>query len=105
MTPKQRVLDALNHKEPDRIPLDLGGTVITGINRRALIRFLDYAGIPHGEIEIQDVAQQSVTSGKAGGLEYVSRSKRLLFVIYEPPKAAWVQLTCKQSIIDPVNLC
>ena len=58
MTPKQRVLDALNHQEPDRIPLDLGGTVITGINRRALIRFLDYAGIPHGEIEIQDVAQQ-----------------------------------------------
>lgn len=58
MTSKQRVLEALNHREPDRVPLDLGSTVVTGINRRALTRFLDYAQIPHGEIGIQDMAQQ-----------------------------------------------
>ena len=29
MTPKQRVLAAINHQEPDRVPLDLGGWVTT----------------------------------------------------------------------------
>ena len=29
MTPKERLLTALNHEEPDRIPLDLGGWVTT----------------------------------------------------------------------------
>ncbi|MBW2369877.1 MAG: hypothetical protein JRH15_18555 [Deltaproteobacteria bacterium] len=32
MTPKQRVLTALNHQEPDRVPFDLGGTVDTSIH-------------------------------------------------------------------------
>ena len=26
MTHRERLLTALNHKEPDRVPLDLGGT-------------------------------------------------------------------------------
>ena len=29
MSPRERVLTALNHKEPDRVPLDLGGRVTT----------------------------------------------------------------------------
>ena len=32
MTSKQRVIKALNHEEPDRIPLDLGGSAVTGMN-------------------------------------------------------------------------
>jgi len=31
MTSRQRVLTALNHEEPDRVPLDLGASVVTGI--------------------------------------------------------------------------
>lgn len=31
MTPRERVLKALNHKEPDRVPIDLGSTIVTGI--------------------------------------------------------------------------
>ena len=30
-TSRERVLESLNHKEPDRIPIDLGGTVMSGI--------------------------------------------------------------------------
>ena len=58
MTSKERLLLSLHHKEPDRVPLDLGSTVVTGISRRALIRFLDHAGFVHDEIGIYDIAQQ-----------------------------------------------
>ena len=35
MIPRERVLHALNHHEPDRIPVDLGATVLTGIHKDA----------------------------------------------------------------------
>ena len=54
----RRLTDALNHKEPDRIPLDLGSTGITGISRYALIRFLDFIGMPYEEIGLYEVTQQ-----------------------------------------------
>ncbi len=55
---KQRVIDALSHKEPDRVPLDLGSTGITGISRHALIRYMDLIGMPHGPVELYEVTQQ-----------------------------------------------
>jgi uroporphyrinogen decarboxylase len=44
MTPRERVENALNHKEPDRIPLDLGATKMTGISIRAYQNYLTYKG-------------------------------------------------------------
>ena len=37
MNSRERVLTALNHKEPDRVPFDLGGTVVTGIHHKAYV--------------------------------------------------------------------
>ena len=31
MTPRERILAALNHEEPDRVPLDIGGGSSTSI--------------------------------------------------------------------------
>ncbi len=31
LTSRERVTLTLNHKEPDRVPLDLGGSVVTGM--------------------------------------------------------------------------
>ncbi len=44
MTPRQRVLTALNHQIPDRVPIDLGGFQ-TGIHKNAYIALLDYLHI------------------------------------------------------------
>lgn len=41
----QRVIDALEHREPDRIPFDLGASAVTGINIRALRNLKEYLGI------------------------------------------------------------
>ena len=35
MNSRERLLTALNHQEPDRIPLDLGSTQVTGIHEVA----------------------------------------------------------------------
>jgi uroporphyrinogen decarboxylase len=42
MTSLERVKTALNHKEPDRVPLDLGSTKMTGISFKAYKNFLAY---------------------------------------------------------------
>jgi hypothetical protein len=44
MTSRERVMAALNHQEPDRVPIDLGGTVMSGIMAQALDRFLKSGG-------------------------------------------------------------
>jgi uroporphyrinogen decarboxylase len=56
MTPRQRVLRALNHEVPDRVPIDLGGNQ-TGIHKNAYRRLAQYLGFPEG-IEIMDAVQQ-----------------------------------------------
>ena len=45
MTSRQRVLAALAHQEPDRVPIDLGGTLASGINYRAYEELLSYLGL------------------------------------------------------------
>ena len=51
-TSRRRVEAALNHREADRVPYDLGGTILTGIHRRAYRRLRDHLGLPKVEIEI-----------------------------------------------------
>jgi uroporphyrinogen decarboxylase len=38
MTSRERVTAAINHTQPDRLPLDLGGSIVTGINAMAYAR-------------------------------------------------------------------
>ena len=52
MTSRQRVLAALNHQEPDRVPIDLGGNQ-TGIHKGAYRALIDHLGLSE-EIDIMD---------------------------------------------------
>ncbi len=56
MSSRGRVLAALRHQEPDRIPIDLGGFQ-TGIHRKAYQALLDYLGYEE-PIELLDPVQQ-----------------------------------------------
>lgn len=58
MTSRERVKKALNHQEPDRVPIDLGGFQ-TGIHKSAYKELIDYLGI-NEEIEMLDPVQQIV---------------------------------------------
>ena len=56
MTSRQRLLAALNHQTPDRVPIDLGGNQ-TGIHKVAYQALLDQLGI-RDEVVIMDAVQQ-----------------------------------------------
>jgi uroporphyrinogen decarboxylase len=56
MTSRQRMLAALNHQTPDRVPIDLGGNQ-TGIHKLAYDALLKHLGI-RDEITIMDAVQQ-----------------------------------------------
>lgn len=58
MNSRERVLSTLNHKEPDRVPFDLGGTVLTGINVKSYTALREYLGLPQIEPTIVDIVQQ-----------------------------------------------
>jgi uroporphyrinogen decarboxylase len=58
MNSRQRSKMALNHQEPDKIPFDLGGTVLTSINIHAYRKLRKYLGLPDKEIGVMDVFQQ-----------------------------------------------
>ena len=46
MKSRQRVLTALSHKEPDQVPIDLGGTENSTIARIAYLNLRDHLGLP-----------------------------------------------------------
>jgi uroporphyrinogen decarboxylase len=58
MNSRQRVKLALDHKEPDRIPFDLGGTVLTSIHVNAYRNLRRYLGLPEVDVQVMDVFQQ-----------------------------------------------
>ncbi len=55
MNSRERVLAAINHKEPDRVPVDLGATAGTGINVSAYIRLCHALGLPTDDVRVYDV--------------------------------------------------
>jgi uroporphyrinogen decarboxylase len=58
MTPRDRVRAALSHREPDRIPFDLGGTRVTGIHARAYERLRPALDLEPRAARIGDLTQQ-----------------------------------------------
>jgi uroporphyrinogen decarboxylase len=58
MTPRQRLLAAVNHKEPDRVAIDLGSTPSSGISAAAYSNLKKALGISSGHTRIYDVVQQ-----------------------------------------------
>lgn len=56
MNSRQRVNMTLNHKEPDRVPVDFGGTIVSTITAVAYKSLLKYYGIKD-KVEIIDIVQ------------------------------------------------
>ncbi len=58
MTSRERVLAAIGHKEPDRVPIDHGSMRSTGIMAIAYNRLKEHLGVTGGETFVYDVVQQ-----------------------------------------------
>lgn len=58
MTSRERVLTTLNHREPDRVPIDLSGHRSSGMAAIAYARLRDHLGLPRRPIRVYDPVQQ-----------------------------------------------
>ena len=58
MTPRERLKIALSHKEPDRVPIDLGASIVTLITKAAYVPLREHLGLPLEDVQIYDQVQQ-----------------------------------------------
>ena len=58
MTPRERIRYALNHSQPDRVPIDFGGHRSSGISAITYARLKKELGIFSGDIYVYDMIQQ-----------------------------------------------
>jgi uroporphyrinogen decarboxylase len=63
MTPRERLLTALDHRQGDRVPIDLGGNQ-TGIHKFAYRKLIDLLGLKE-DIVIMDAVQQLAMPSEA----------------------------------------
>ncbi len=63
MTPRERLLKALNHETPDRVPIDLGGNQ-TGIHKFAYQALVEHLGLREKPV-IMDAVQQLARPSEA----------------------------------------
>ncbi len=57
MTSRERVQLALDHKEPDRVPIDLGASMVTGIHVIAYVKLKEALGISGGKPRVYEPFQ------------------------------------------------
>jgi uroporphyrinogen decarboxylase len=55
---RERLRAALDHKEPDRVPVDLGGMGSTGVMAVAYAKLRRHIGLPEEKVFINDIGQQ-----------------------------------------------
>jgi hypothetical protein len=57
MTSKERVVAALNHRPPDRIPMDFGSSSVTGIHVSCVAALRDYYGLERRPVKVHEPYQ------------------------------------------------
>jgi len=57
MDSRQRVSAALNHRQPDRVPIDFGATAVTGMHCLVVEKLRDHYGLEYSPVKIVDPYQ------------------------------------------------
>ena len=72
MTSRERILSAINHKQPDRIPVDLGAHGSSGMSFVAYQNLLRYLGMEHlpNQDEYKLAADHIRSIGQKAGLSF-----------------------------------
>ena len=58
MNSRERILSAINHRQPDRVPIDLGAHPSSGLSVVAHINLIKYLGKEHLPTKVYDVIQE-----------------------------------------------
>jgi uroporphyrinogen-III decarboxylase len=57
MTSRERVLASLDHREPDRVPVDFGTTAVTGMHASAVAALREYYGLEKRPVKVHEPYQ------------------------------------------------
>ena len=57
-TSKKRVLDALNHVQPDRIPVDFGSHPCSGMHVSCIAALREYYGLDRHPVKVNEPYQK-----------------------------------------------
>jgi hypothetical protein len=57
MRSRERLISTLNHKQSDRIPIDFGGTAVTGVHVSCVAALRDYYGLEKRPVRIHEPGQ------------------------------------------------
>ncbi len=57
MTSRERVLAALSHRDPGRVPVDFGGTAVTGIHVSCVAALRDHYGLERRPVKVHEPYQ------------------------------------------------
>ena len=57
MTSYERMMQSVNHKEPDKVPIDIGATNVTGMHASCVAELRDYFGLEKRPVIIHDPFQ------------------------------------------------
>jgi hypothetical protein len=54
---RERLARTLNHQQPDRIPIDFGGTSVTGVHASCVAALREYYGLEKRPVRIHEPSQ------------------------------------------------
>src|SRR5580704_880933 len=57
ITSRDRLDTTLSHRQPDRIPIDFGGTAVTGVHASCIAALRDYYGLEERPVRIHEPFQ------------------------------------------------
>lgn len=57
MTSRERILTAVNHREPDRVPIDFGGTVVSGAHVSCVAALREYYALEKRPVKVHEPFQ------------------------------------------------
>lgn len=97
MNSRERVLTALNHKIPDRIPRDFGSSNVSSIHRYTYEKLLEYLKIKDDDIKMMEKASQLVIPCEEL-LQYLDIDTRGVFVGH--PKKNKTHIINENEYID-----
>jgi len=99
MNSRERVIETINHREPDRIPFDLAGTTWTGITNQAYQNLRIFLGKEQEKPEWSDVVQQIVIPS-ADILETLETDIRGLFPLTSHNWDVYNKLIDKEDFLE-----
>jgi len=83
MTSRERVVSALSHREPDRVPIDFGSTGVTGVHVSCIAQLREYFGLEkrlvkaHEPYQMLGILDEDLMQAMGVDVDGVSRPKTL----------------------------